>query len=180
MLQGVPEPRVGKNRMHLDIVVDDIEAEVERLQRSALTGSPKATSTSATRCGCGCRTPNTTSSACAPASSGDYLRTRADDPIRAVKVHAVTVSMVGEHRPHRVDCDLALFGRDGFDYGATDAGACEVVRRVLDRVAQCEHYRHRNEFDVAVAGLVQRPSHGLGIGLADMPGPLGTLSGIVP
>ena len=31
VLQGVPEPRVGKNRMHLDIVVDDIEAEVERL-----------------------------------------------------------------------------------------------------------------------------------------------------
>ena len=32
VLQGVPEPRVGKNRLHLDIVVDDIEAEVERLQ----------------------------------------------------------------------------------------------------------------------------------------------------
>ena len=33
VLQGVPEPRVGKNRMHLDIVVDDIEQEVERLQK---------------------------------------------------------------------------------------------------------------------------------------------------
>jgi hypothetical protein len=32
VLQGVPEPRVAKNRMHLDIVVDDIEPEVERLQ----------------------------------------------------------------------------------------------------------------------------------------------------
>jgi predicted enzyme related to lactoylglutathione lyase len=32
LLQGVPEPKVGKNRMHLDIVVDDIEAEVRRLQ----------------------------------------------------------------------------------------------------------------------------------------------------
>jgi predicted enzyme related to lactoylglutathione lyase len=32
VLQGVPEPRVGKNRMHLDIVVDDIEPEIERLQ----------------------------------------------------------------------------------------------------------------------------------------------------
>lgn len=32
VLQGVPEPRVGKNRMHLDIVVDDIETEVERLR----------------------------------------------------------------------------------------------------------------------------------------------------
>src|SRR3984885_9500041 len=32
LLQGVPEPKAGKNRMHLDIVVDDIEAEVHRLQ----------------------------------------------------------------------------------------------------------------------------------------------------
>jgi predicted enzyme related to lactoylglutathione lyase len=32
LLQGVPEPKVGKNRMHLDIVVDDVEAEVSRLQ----------------------------------------------------------------------------------------------------------------------------------------------------
>jgi hypothetical protein len=32
LLQGVPEPKVGKNRMHLDIVVDDVEAEVHRLQ----------------------------------------------------------------------------------------------------------------------------------------------------
>ncbi|MGQ0826473.1 MAG: VOC family protein [Actinomycetota bacterium] len=32
MLQGVPEPRAGKNRMHLDIVVDDIEPEIERLE----------------------------------------------------------------------------------------------------------------------------------------------------
>jgi predicted enzyme related to lactoylglutathione lyase len=32
LLQGVPEPKAGKNRMHLDIVVDDIEAETRRLQ----------------------------------------------------------------------------------------------------------------------------------------------------
>ena len=32
LLQGVPEPKACKNRMHLDIVVDDIEAEVHRLQ----------------------------------------------------------------------------------------------------------------------------------------------------
>jgi predicted enzyme related to lactoylglutathione lyase len=32
LLQGVPEPKVCKNRMHLDIVVDDVEAEVHRLQ----------------------------------------------------------------------------------------------------------------------------------------------------
>ena len=32
LLQRVPEPKSGKNRMHVDIVVDDIEAEVHRLQ----------------------------------------------------------------------------------------------------------------------------------------------------
>jgi predicted enzyme related to lactoylglutathione lyase len=32
LLQAVPEPRAGKNRMHLDIVVDDIDAEVQRLR----------------------------------------------------------------------------------------------------------------------------------------------------
>jgi predicted enzyme related to lactoylglutathione lyase len=32
LLQGVPEPKVGKNRMHLDIVVDDIDTEIRRLQ----------------------------------------------------------------------------------------------------------------------------------------------------
>ena len=32
LLQRVPEPKVGKNRMHLDVVVDDVEAEVRRLQ----------------------------------------------------------------------------------------------------------------------------------------------------
>ena len=32
VLQGVPEPRSGKNRMHMDIVVDEIEPEVERLR----------------------------------------------------------------------------------------------------------------------------------------------------
>jgi predicted enzyme related to lactoylglutathione lyase len=32
LLQRVPEPKAGKNRMHLDIVVEDIEAEVHRLQ----------------------------------------------------------------------------------------------------------------------------------------------------
>jgi predicted enzyme related to lactoylglutathione lyase len=32
LLQGVPEPKSGKNRMHLDIVVDDIEDEIDRLR----------------------------------------------------------------------------------------------------------------------------------------------------
>jgi predicted enzyme related to lactoylglutathione lyase len=32
VLQQVPEPKSGKNRMHLDIVADEIEAEVERLE----------------------------------------------------------------------------------------------------------------------------------------------------
>ena len=42
LLQRVPEPKAGKNRMHLDIVVDDIEAEIHRLQASALIASTKA------------------------------------------------------------------------------------------------------------------------------------------
>jgi predicted enzyme related to lactoylglutathione lyase len=32
ILQGVPEAKVGKNRMHIDIVTDDIEAEIRRLE----------------------------------------------------------------------------------------------------------------------------------------------------
>jgi predicted enzyme related to lactoylglutathione lyase len=32
LLQGVPEPKYGKNRMHLDIVADDVEAEISRLE----------------------------------------------------------------------------------------------------------------------------------------------------
>ena len=32
VLQQVPEPKPGKNRMHLDIVADEIEPEVERLE----------------------------------------------------------------------------------------------------------------------------------------------------
>jgi predicted enzyme related to lactoylglutathione lyase len=32
LLQRVPEPKAGKNRMHLDIIVDDVENEVHRLQ----------------------------------------------------------------------------------------------------------------------------------------------------
>ena len=42
LLQCVPELKGGKNRMHLDIVVDDIEAEVHRLQELALIASTKA------------------------------------------------------------------------------------------------------------------------------------------
>jgi hypothetical protein len=37
VLQGVPEAKSGKNRMHLDIVVDDIEPEIERLQALGAT-----------------------------------------------------------------------------------------------------------------------------------------------
>jgi hypothetical protein len=32
VLQQVPEAKAGKNRMHLDLVTDEVEAEVERLQ----------------------------------------------------------------------------------------------------------------------------------------------------
>lgn len=33
LLQGVPEAKTGKNRMHLDIVVPDIEGEAARLEK---------------------------------------------------------------------------------------------------------------------------------------------------
>jgi len=32
LLQRVAEPKAGKNRMHMDIVTDDVEAEVNRLE----------------------------------------------------------------------------------------------------------------------------------------------------
>jgi predicted enzyme related to lactoylglutathione lyase len=32
ILQGVPEARASKNRMHLDIITDDLEAETTRLE----------------------------------------------------------------------------------------------------------------------------------------------------
>src|SRR3954447_15642022 len=32
VLQRVPEPKAGKNRMHLDIVTDDVDTEVHRLE----------------------------------------------------------------------------------------------------------------------------------------------------
>ena len=37
VLQGVPEPKAAKNRMHLDIVVDDIEPEIARLRSLGAT-----------------------------------------------------------------------------------------------------------------------------------------------
>jgi catechol 2,3-dioxygenase-like lactoylglutathione lyase family enzyme len=37
-LQGVPEARSGKNRMHLDLWVADIEAEAKRLEAIGATG----------------------------------------------------------------------------------------------------------------------------------------------
>jgi predicted enzyme related to lactoylglutathione lyase len=42
LLQQVPEPKAGKNRMHLDIQVADLEAEVERLTAlgAAVLGPP--------------------------------------------------------------------------------------------------------------------------------------------
>src|SRR5271165_707905 len=39
LLQGVPEPKAGKNRMHVDIVVDDIEAEVHPLRRQIVVAA---------------------------------------------------------------------------------------------------------------------------------------------
>jgi hypothetical protein len=42
LLQGVPEPKAGKNRMHLDIVADDIEAEVNRRDPLGQDVGPRA------------------------------------------------------------------------------------------------------------------------------------------
>ncbi len=40
-LQQVPERRVGKNRLHLDLYTDDPEAEVERLLGIGATRNPR-------------------------------------------------------------------------------------------------------------------------------------------
>ena len=40
-LQQVPEPRVGKNRLHLDLYTDDQAAEVERLLGIGATRAPR-------------------------------------------------------------------------------------------------------------------------------------------
>jgi predicted enzyme related to lactoylglutathione lyase len=37
LLQRVPEPKVGKNRMHVDLRVPDLEPEVHRLERLGAT-----------------------------------------------------------------------------------------------------------------------------------------------
>lgn len=36
-LQAVPEPKVGKNRMHLDLLVGDVEQETKRLESLGAT-----------------------------------------------------------------------------------------------------------------------------------------------
>lgn len=40
-LQVVPEPRVGKNRLHLDLYTDDSDAEVRRLLALGATRHPR-------------------------------------------------------------------------------------------------------------------------------------------
>ncbi len=42
-LQQVPEQRVGKNRLHLDLYTDDPEAEIERLLGIGATRHPRPT-----------------------------------------------------------------------------------------------------------------------------------------
>jgi predicted enzyme related to lactoylglutathione lyase len=37
VLQGVPEPKAGKNRAHIDIVTDDVEGEATRLEALGAT-----------------------------------------------------------------------------------------------------------------------------------------------
>jgi catechol 2,3-dioxygenase-like lactoylglutathione lyase family enzyme len=41
-LQRVPEPRIGKNRLHLDLYTDRQDAEVERLLSLGATRHPRA------------------------------------------------------------------------------------------------------------------------------------------
>ena len=38
--QRVPEPKSGKNRVHLDIAVDDVEASTERIEELGGTRAP--------------------------------------------------------------------------------------------------------------------------------------------
>jgi len=37
LLQGVPEPKPGKNRMHIDVIAHDIESEIARLHALGAT-----------------------------------------------------------------------------------------------------------------------------------------------
>ncbi len=70
VLQRVPEPKSAKNRMHLDVVVDEIEPEVARCRHSARNASTTASRTSVRSAGYAWQIPSTTSSASAPAWSG--------------------------------------------------------------------------------------------------------------
>ncbi len=40
LLQGVPEPKTAKIRLHLDLIVGDVEAEVARLEALGATRAP--------------------------------------------------------------------------------------------------------------------------------------------
>jgi Glyoxalase-like domain len=71
LLQKVPERKVGKNRMHLDIVVDDIETEVRRLQELGAHRIDEGVQSLGEPSGPACRTPSRMSSACPPASNGN-------------------------------------------------------------------------------------------------------------
>ena len=73
LLQGVPEPKAGKNRMHLDIVADDIDAEVRRLQALGAHRIDEGVQSFGGTRWVRCRTPSRMSSASPPASSGDGL-----------------------------------------------------------------------------------------------------------
>ena len=70
LLDRVPEPKARKNRMHLDIVVDDVEAEVDRLYALGARRIDDGVQSFGGPDGSECRTLSRTSSASPPAWSG--------------------------------------------------------------------------------------------------------------
>ena len=73
LLQRVPEPKAVKNRMHLDIIVDDIEAEVSRLEALGARRIDHDIQNFGEVSWADCRTRSKTNSASPRASSGDGL-----------------------------------------------------------------------------------------------------------
>jgi hypothetical protein len=76
VLQQVPEPKTAKNRMHIDIVADDVVTEVERLELLGARRLHEGIRTSERSSGSRSRTRNTTSSVSAQASSGEPTRSQ--------------------------------------------------------------------------------------------------------
>ena len=88
LLQGVPEPKAGKNRMHLDIVVDDVEAEVRRLQALGARRIDDGVQNFGEPDGSECRTLSRMSSASPPAWSGSSRSGASESPPSGQLIHA--------------------------------------------------------------------------------------------